>query len=216
MKKNSIGLGSLIIFGLYIFVLVVLSVLSSIPKIIEINKEIQAILLCLIFIFPIVFIFWLRYHLAKKASLKKQLFNPCHEKEEALNHIKEILTDGRKTIATVLNICYDNISDTACEQNVNTKAYSVHQSPQFRIQYTFNPPDDRTEEDLVHEIIINEPPETFLKVGDPLPILYKIYKDKFGVEHVNSIPFPMVLKDMSTLSYLLGHSVTKKKETESE
>ena len=116
-----------------------------------------------------------------------------------------ILRYGRKTIATIVSIQYDCVQDNMIEFEVYTGQCVAHQSPRFKVKYRFNPPDDSDANDLTHEIIIDEPPETFLKEGDPLPILYRIYQSEDG-EHVDSMPFPIVLKDLESLSGVLGHS----------
>ena len=53
-------------------------------------------------------------------------------------------------------------------------------------------------------------PETFLKKGEPLPILYRIYRDKLHQEHVDSLPFPLVLSDITYLSDIIGSNINRK------
>ena len=117
-----------------------------------------------------------------------------------------ILRYGRKTIATIVSIQYDCVQDNMIEFEVYTGQCVAHQSPRFKVKYRFNPPDDSDANDLTHEIIIDEPPETFLKEGDPLPILYRIYRDESG-EHVDSMPFPIPLTHVDSLSDLQGTSI---------
>ena len=105
-----------------------------------------------------------------------------------------------------MSIQYAAAKNEMIEQHIETNQCVVHQSPRFKVQYSFNPPDDSDDKDLIHEIMINESPETFLKAGDPLPILYRIYRDSDDVEHVESMPFPIVLKDAESLSGLVGSS----------
>ena len=174
------------------------------------QKAILSILFCIIFLFPIIFIIWIRYHLAKKKSLKNVKFDRVTETQDKLQRIEPLLMHGRKTIATVMRVQYIPIDNALCEQNIKSLNLVAHQNPKFKVQYTFNPPDDSTPKDLVHEIIIDEAPESFLKVGDPLPILYRIHKNYGGDEIVDSIPFPIVLKDLDSLSYLIGQSVLKR------
>ncbi len=157
-------------------------------------------------IFPFIFVFWLRYYLAKRASLRGYQLKQTTDDTDSIERLQRILSDGRKTIATIVDIQYDAVKDEFCEQNVHTKNFAVHQYPRFRVRYSFNPPDDRTPFDLTHEIIIDEDPESFLKVGDPLPILYRIYKNKAGVEFVNSIPFPIAIKNAHSITHLMGRS----------
>ena len=137
--------------------------------------------------------------------------------------IRKLLVEGRKTIATIVSIDYIKASDSMIEQNmiqkvndmtavekasaydvrmfnyfINENLYahsSVHCSPLFRIRYSFNPPDDARSTDLIHEIQTHIAPEHHYKVGDPFPILYRIYRDD-RLEFVDSMPFPLPLEDI--------------------
>ena len=114
----------------------------------------------------------------RSATLKYNVqFGSVIDNDSARKAFFETLAKGRKTIATIVRIRYINARADACERNVKTNLYAVHQPPAFKVEYKFNPPDDSDPNDLVHFIIVREVPETFLKVGDPLPILYRIHKD---------------------------------------
>lgn len=105
---------------------------------------------------------------------------------------------GRKTIATICDIAYLPVSDDNTEDvylepayykelnynNHNICAFACHGTPCFEIRYKFNPPDDKREADIVHSIIVHEDPTPYLKIGDPLPILYRILPTE-TVEHDN-------------------------------
>lgn len=155
---------------------------------------------------PFLFVFILRISLTSWKSLQYKGFSQTPTDSLKINKLRSLLTNGRKTIATIVSIQYNTVDEERYEEHVDTHHFIVHQSPKFEVQYRFNPPDDSDTNDLTHSIIINEPPESFLKEGDPLPILYRIYRDKNDNEHVDSMPFPIVLKDLESLSDVLGHS----------
>ena len=81
---------------------------------------------------------------------------------------------------------YEYVDNTGCSV-IN------HSIPSFRLVYKFNPPDDENERDLYHNIIVHS--EIDVKPGDPLPILYRIYRAD-GIEHVDSMPFPLPLHEL--------------------
>ena len=121
------------------------------------------------------------------------------------NYINELLEHGRKTIATIVSVEYIPVKVKMVEQNLARSFYAskdlytfycVHRSPLFKISYKFNPPDDEKEEDLVHEIYTHIEPENHYHPGDPLPILYRIYKNDENYEVVDSMPFPIPLNDV--------------------
>ena len=200
------GGGDYLMWGVSILIIIFCVILNAMVDFSEtfINTILPFFYL-FILILPIVFVFWFRAHLAKKATLRTHKIKHF-ENGNALNQLRNVLLYGRKTIATVISVEYQNVNDDFCEHNVDTLQYAVHQAPKFSIKYSFNPPDDSDENDLIHEITVDEPPETFLKPGDPLPILYRIYKNSKGIECVDSMPFPVVLKDVETYSGLLGSS----------
>lgn len=114
--------------------------------------------------------------------------------------IKELITNGRKSIATIDCIEYYPRPDIVTENHGLTLR---HSTPAFKVYYKFNPPDDEREEDLVHVYITQTEPEGHYKVGDPLPILYQIYRDDNGIEHVASMPYPFPLGEVLSHSDIL-------------
>lgn len=110
---------------------------------------------------------------------------------------KTLLMNGRKTLATVTEIAYENLPETGDKvlKVLESASYSyrVIKSPSFTITYKFNPPDDASPDDLFHTIKVHRDPEPYLKVGDTIPILYLI-TDVMG-KHVSSMPFPFPLDD---------------------
>ena len=77
-----------------------------------------------------------------------------------------------------------------------------HGTPSFHISYIFNPPDDIRSEDLKHSFKMHTDPETHIKVGDPLPILYMIERNSV-TETVTSTPFPLVLNNLVSLKEVI-------------
>ena len=115
-----------------------------------------------------------------------------HASTDAVQQMIDLITKGRKTIATIESIDYIPAS-FANIRWIRDIQY-IESAPKFRIKYKFNPPDDLCEEDLLHEYIAHTDPETNYHVGDPLPILYLIEKHYFG-ETVVSMPYPFPLAD---------------------
>ena len=81
--------------------------------------------------------------------------------------------------------------------------YELYSNPMFEVSYKFNPPDDEKSEDLVHSILTYSEPDNHYQVGDPLPILYALYRDKENAEHVDSMPFPIPLHHISDLTDII-------------
>ena len=107
--------------------------------------------------------------------------------------LSELIVNGRKTVATIVDIDYLPIPDN---RNVDWEhdLLVAKTRPSFRVKYSFNPPDDKRESDLVHEYIAHSSPDEFYHKGDPLPILYKIDETYFG-ETVVSMPYPFPVDD---------------------
>ena len=95
--------------------------------------------------------------------------------------LKHLLQNGRKSLATVRDVQY--------------RAKSEKQYPEFVLRYAFNPPDDSELGDLIHEIVV--PYDPALKPGDVLPILYTVSEDS---TEVMSMPFPFPTKALPELS----------------
>ncbi len=140
----------------------------------------------------------------KGHQFSARLSLPKEDKSLVQKYISELIQNGRKSIATIVSVEYQKLEDKYLETNANKKEgeldYYYHRSPLFKITYKFNPPDDEKTEDLVHHIYTHLPPEEHFKAGDPLPILYRIYKDEYGFEIVDSMPYPLPLDDIGELS----------------
>ena len=164
---------------------------------------------------------------------KKDLFISQKEVKKNLtfyaNHISlkpwivGLLREGRKTIATICSIDYIECSKKYVEQHLldenksdsNAIAlYAYHASPLFKISYQFNPPDDEKKEDLIHYIYTSIAPEGHYKVGDPLPILYRIYQNEDNRESVDSMPFPIPLDDIADDNHIIYHLTKEQIEQE--
>ena len=146
------------------------------------------------------------FHIKMKKVKRKEL---SYQQSFSPLTIKNLLKNGRKTIATIVGIQYIEATDKYVERNLKNATndapmrltdkeiyFCYHASPQFRIDYKFNPPDDEKEEELVHRIYTHIDPENHYKVGDPLPILYEIYRDYTNTETVRSMPFPLPISDI--------------------
>ena len=142
-------------------------------------------------------------------AFKNRLILPEEDRAVMQNLVADLLQYGRKTIATILSIEYQKLEDKYLETNPSKKEgdldYYYHRSPQFKLTYKFNPPDDEKAEDLVHHIYTHLPPENHFKAGDPLPILYRIYRNKNHREIVDSMPYPLPLDDIGELNNAVYH-----------
>ena len=145
---------------------------------------------------------------------KKRIINfPKQNMSFVQDYVTVLLENGRKTIATIVSVEYQELEDKYLETNPEIKEgnveYCYHRSPLFKITYKFNPPDDEKEEDLVHHIYTHLPPENHFKAGDPLPILYRIYRDEIHREIVDSMPYPLPLDDIGELNNAVYHETSK-------
>ncbi len=147
---------------------------------------------------------------------------------------QKLTTEGRKCIATVVDIQYvpcdercvesyyqtkcnllaktdhieDNLEVAKFEQFDDKLAGCVHAPASFQIRYKFNPPDDASPNDLIHAIIIHQDPTDTLAVGDSFPILYFI--DPLDNAKVMSMPYPFPLKSFMNFKDIIAEShVTK-------
>ncbi len=149
-------------------------------------------------------------HIKTKAyEYYSRLLLPKEDRSLVQKYINELIHNGRKSIATILSIEYQKLEDKYLEINASKEEgdldYYYHRSPLFKITYKFNPPDDEKSEDLVHHIYTHLPPEDHFKAGDPLPILYRIYKNEDNLEIVDSMPYPLPLDDIGELSNAVYH-----------
>ena len=149
---------------------------------------------------------------ARRKASANYFYLPSEDKpiDKTQQKITKILAQGRKTIATIVSVEYIPVNPNYSEYELDTFQFATHDDPYILVKYKFNPPDDEREDDLVHIIKLREMPEAFLKKGDPLPILYRIYRDKLHQEHVDSMPFPIVLSDICYLSDLIGSNINRR------
>ena len=125
--------------------------------------------------------------------------------------IRDLIQKGRKGMAIISGIRYVPVEDEYVETGHSSEregykeTFYVNGSPLFVIQYKFNPPDDKRDDDIVHEFITHIEPEGHYKEGDPMPILYSI-KDFYFRDIVTSIPFPMPLDDVENLNDVIDLS----------
>ena len=133
---------------------------------------------------------YLQYNNAQKTLSERPNYMMFYKNLSVGDLRASIINNGRKTIATICSIKYlpthqnnvENVHMERSEQFLNGEivcAYACHGHPCFEIQYKFNPPDDKREEDIVHSIIVHDDPTPYLKIGDPLPILYRILPTEF-------------------------------------
>ncbi len=118
--------------------------------------------------------------------------------------ILNLLSYGRKSIATVTQIEYKQLDKDHLETCPNDRdgcLYYYEGLPVFVVSYKFNPPDDASKNDITHQIILHTSPEGRLKVGDPLPILYKIHEKDNRI--VTSMPVPIALSDIVDLREII-------------
>ena len=144
--------------------------------------------------------------------------------KQTQDSVDELLKNGRKSIATIISIEYLKLKNEYIETNLfypknekqvkdyyNKAKFACHTTPLFRIGYKFNPPDDESIEDLIHYITVPIEPENHYKVGDPFPILYRIYRiyeynnGIHGHEYVDSMPFPIPLDSICGYDSILYH-----------
>ena len=107
-------------------------------------------------------------------------------------NVSELLKNGHKTIATIVHIEYLPIRNVLSHENLIV----TNSRPAFRIKYKFNPPDDFRDEPLIHDCIVFNEPDNSYRVGDPIPILYRIEGQNFD-EIVRSMPYPYPLDCIS-------------------
>ena len=191
----------------------------------------------LLFAFTLLFLYFIKtvintfiknheLFLKNKYGMKTNRFNV--DAKQLMLDMRNLLTNGRKTIARIYNIEY--IPQTNVEPlNLLTKAdlltlklnnkYTVTpdlfyerirqacyiaDKPSFKVSYKFNPPDDIRKEDIIHSFITQSEPENHYQEGDPLPILYYI-KDNYFEDLVTSMPFP--LSELDLAEYTAGKIV---------
>ena len=124
--------------------------------------------------------------------------NLLFENTKGIEKAIELIGNSRKSFATITDISYIALPLEAIYAILSPKykdvLYTVNAIPRFKIQYKFNPPDDRRTEDIYHEYITHIEPENHYCVGDQIPILYHIH-DLDLYDLVTSMPFPVPLND---------------------
>ena len=118
--------------------------------------------------------------------------------------ILTLLRFGRKAIATIVDFDDIPVPEKYREFSYNKEIVSISRVP-FRLRYRFNPPDDASADDLVHEVTIYNHQTEGLESGTPIPILYYINpKDN---SDVMSIPYPFPFKEIEQTQTTLVNKV---------
>ena len=147
----------------------------------------------------------------------------CVENEDVY---QKLFKNGRKSVATIMSVEYESADDRLVEPYTFTEAtssgsvndkkvytqtqtdslgYYYHRYAAYRIRYKFNPPDDSSPYDLVHEVVTYSDCEGKLNPGDLIPILYYINPD--DNREVISTPYPVPYDDFMNYSNLIGYSM---------
>ena len=223
-------------FKFILFVAIFLNTVMSMFLIIAIiNEFLTLFIFSFIFIFAGAFLSFCAFTQRPSAQLHEYTLdaNDFHLQIDAYQsrcyhngHIyHNLITNGRKTVATIVDISYKSIDHNLLESFHFTEATEVdstnapstyrqkrtdhlgfycHQSPAFTIRYKFNPPDDSSPYDLIHEVTTISDCEDKLKPGDLISILYYINpKDN---REVFSTPYPIPYQDFGNYDNIMGHS----------
>jgi hypothetical protein len=121
-------------------------------------------------VFIILYIVWMIWYFSNRSK--------------KLEYASTIFVSGRKTLAVVESIDLVQMDSHIFGKNRHKGEISKYR-PLWRIVYFYNPPDDDSE-DAVFNTYYSEVPPVLLKVGDTLPILYKLSHGK-----AYSIPYPL-------------------------
>ena len=149
----------------------------------------------------------------KKQMLHKNEFGVTPE--NLVTQMHNLLTNGRKTIATIDNVEYLRMQNPEVLHKLYNRfdsqkkmAFFLSKKPLFKVSYRFNPPDDNRSADIIHSFITQSEPENHYQVGEPLPILYHI-EDKVFYDVVTSMPFPLSDLDLNehTIGYIVDSSI---------
>ena len=123
-----------------------------------------------------------------------------------VNDIMELIQNGRKTIATIVDIEYVPIPNNSVVPHSHKKHIPLETKqphPNFRISYRFNPPDDKRKEDIIHQYITHDIPDNI--TGNVIPILYCIIPHGW-TDTVQSMPFPIPLGEINHLDDVICSS----------
>ncbi len=160
------------------------------------------------------FIFVIVRSLYEKLFITTETYNRRKERIPGIvetEDVMDLIRYGRKTMATIVGIEYfpvELVNPFSKSKAFRCDNFMVNQAPNFKIQYSFNPPDDARREDLIHECIVHDAPEGLYQIGDLIPILYEI-ESSFYEEKVTSMPFPFPYETM-TPKELIGTSTYTK------
>ena len=113
----------------------------------------------------------------------------------------KLLKFGRKGIATIVD--FEDMPTPVKYRKYNPFRNEVSSESRvpFRLRYRFNPPDDASEDDLIHEITIYNHQTEGLESGTPIPILYYINPDDNS--DVISMPYPFPFKEIENTQVTL-------------
>ncbi|MBR4984197.1 MAG: serine/threonine protein kinase [Proteobacteria bacterium] len=137
----------------------------------------------------------------KRHAFVKSLYEDRFKNSLYINDYYKLITDGRRSMATVIDIEYKQPSIEKMHK-FDQSSYVCEQPAEFHIRYKFNPPDDNNPNDLIRTYISPNMPN--LHPGDPLPILYLIHKTIRGAHDVISMPFPIPLQDITDLNRIVS------------
>ena len=118
--------------------------------------------------------------------------------------ILTLLKFGRKAIATIVDFEDIPVIARHCELSESGQIVSRSRVP-FRLRYRFNPPDDASADDLVHEVTIYNHQTEGLEQGTPIPILYYINPEDNS--DVMSIPYPFPFTEIKQTQLTLVNKV---------
>jgi len=121
--------------------------------------------------------------------------------------ILTLLKLGRKAIATIVD--FTDLPIPEKRRSTQSARMSGGAASQieivstsrvaFKLRYRFNPPDDSSPYDLIHEITIYNHQTEGLEPGSPIPILYYINPD--DNTDVISMPYPYPFKEIENAQY---------------
>ena len=191
---------------------IALIIISIIIAIICLNLESTMSVLILIFMGVIAFValfytvsdFQALRGLKKKREATCSVFNKITKESELKMFcgfdnkedipILMLLKFGRKAIATIVDFIDLPIPGNQREIHPQYKTIVSTSRVPFRLRYRFNPPDDASADDLIHEITIYNHQTEGLEPGMPISILY--YIDPKDNSNVYSMPYPFPFKEI--------------------
>lgn len=159
-----------------------------------------------------------------KKQYKKDLLSYIDQNKSSALRFEKLLVDGRKSMATVVAVEHAPTPDCFIESYRKTQMefnkgsgktkdsydikptdkflYYCHSKPRQIIRYKFNPPDDASLDDLVHEVTTFTNSMEGLHPGMTIPILYHINPENKA--DVTSVPFPVPYVDLVDYNNLIG------------